>query len=166
MYNCLFSFANNYTDYKNLKNKNIDFIFTNKNYGEKCIYLNKNISLFECFLYFKNYNKKFDFYLYFSSKSQLSQNINNILNDDQLYLNYYNDTIYFLKYDYNLYYLYELYKNDLDLVFINFLSDYFSCFKHNINKSLFGKIIFPKNRFLYNAYSSRQKYSKLNKRSL
>lgn len=156
MSNCIFSFANNIVDYKNLISNKVDFIFTNKQYGENCIVLNKSLNLYDCFYYLNNYNKKYNFYLYFSSKGVFKKDVSLFFENNKLYLNYYRDTIYFLKYDYLFCELCKLCESNLDdFVFINFLSNYFSSFNHNINISLFGKFVFPKNKFVYNAFTPR-----------
>jgi hypothetical protein len=153
MYNCVFSFANNYIDFKSLITNKIDFIFTDKQYDKNCISLNKKVNLYDCFVYLNNENQNYKYYLFFSSKGYLKQKTINLFDNNELYLNYYRDYVYFLKYDYFLCKLFRLYENNLDdFVFLNFLSDYFSSFNHNINKSLFDKFVFPKNKFVYNAF--------------
>jgi hypothetical protein len=162
MCNCVFSFANNYLDYKNLINKNIDFIFTDKKYDDFCINLNKKINLYDCFIYLNGYKKQYKYYLYFSSKGRQISDLSILLNNNNLYLNYYGDTIYLVKYDYFLFELYKLCKSNFDdFVFLNFLSDYFSSFNHNINKNLSDKFVFPKNKFVYNVFYLGNKNEKL-----
>jgi hypothetical protein len=161
MYNCVFSFANNFIDYKNLITNKIDFIFADKQYDKNCINLNKKVNLYDCFFYLNNSSEKYKYYLFFSPKGYPKQEIRSFFDNNELYLNYYKDSIYFLKYDYFLCKLFKLYENNLnDFIFLNFLSDYFSNFNHNINKSLFGKFVFPKNKFVYNAFVVGRQKSK------
>lgn len=150
MCNCIFTFVNNKKDYDSLKNKKITFLFSNKFYGQNCFVLDKAINFFDCFIHFYKENK-FKNYIFFNSKGLLKCEPDTLFLDNNFYLNYYNENIYFLKYNFYLYKIYNLFESNIESHnLINFLSDYHSSFDYQINKNLFDKFIFPRRKILYN----------------
>lgn len=148
MYKCLFNFANNIEDYNKI-NKYY-FLFSNKKYNEDCISLNRKVCLFDCFYYFYKKNIEFDYYIYFSKKSKILDE--NLFDDKNFYLDYYGDNILFLKYDKKIYKIFSLFEHNInENNFLNFLSDYYSSFNFIVNKNLGNKLVFPKNKLLYNS---------------
>ena len=146
---CVFTFVNNINDYNKLNIKDI-FIFTSF-YKNNCIFIDKKINLFDCFLYFRN-KKQYNKYIYFSSKCNIiPYGLDSIFIDEKSYLNYFEENIYFLKFEKILYDFYEIFENNLNSEnFINFLSDYFCSFEHEINNTFINKFILPKSKILYN----------------
>ena len=161
MYKCVFTFVNNNFDYININNKKIDYIFSNKNYGDNCLVLNKKVYLIDCFNYFYKKNNYSD-YIFISSKCSLKNNFDHLFKDEFFYLNYQDSFIYFLKYGKHLYKVFHLLEHRINSDnLINFLSDYYSSFQYKINKDLSGKFVFPKNKLIYNGLDEKFK----NKRS-
>jgi hypothetical protein len=152
MCKCIFSFVNNQLDYNNIKKDRLDTIFSDKNYGENCLVLNKKIDIFDCFFYlYKNNN--YDTYIFYTSKGNLKSKFDDLFFDENYYLNYYDNFIYFLKYNKNLYKIFELFDHNINSDnIINFLSDYYSSFDYKINENLDGKFAFPRNKLIYNAF--------------
>lgn len=148
MHKCLFDYVNNTAEYDIIKK--CDFLFSNKKYGENCISLNRCVDLFDCFFYFYKNDLEFDTYIYVSKKAKFLDE--NLFGDEKFYIDYYGDDILFLKYNKKIYNIFSLFEHNInENNFLNFLSDYYSSFHFIVNKNLGNKLIFPKNKLLYNA---------------
>lgn len=150
-----FSIANSFLDYEYIK-KYVDVVFCNKKYEEGCLIL-EDLNLFEVFKYFYIQSKN-DYFCYINSKSSIYNEYNLLLNDNEIYLNYYNNYIYYLKYSKKLYCLFELFLNELNQNnFLSFLDNCFVCLGGKINCPLNNKVVYPKNKLIYNAVHEKFK---------
>lgn len=154
----IFTIIKSEADYQNTR-QHANIFFSNKSYDGNCIILNA-LNLFEVFNYiYKNYNC--NYYCYINSKCRLVGDLKNILHDSYTYLNYYEQNIFFIKYNNNLYKLYELFEGDLnERNFLKFLCNCFFCLDGNINFWLENKIVYPKHKLIYNTKYEKFKNKK------
>lgn len=150
MSNVTFSIAKSFVEYERI-NSYVNFVFSKSFYGDNCIIL-EDLSLFNVFEFYYNNQKDYSYFNYINSKCALKEGFLKYIDDQNIYLNYYNKNIYFLKYDKFIYNFFDIFKDDLsDQTFFKFLNNYYFCFKKNINFYLEHKIVYPKTKLLYNA---------------